>query len=91
MVQLGLVGTLTVAENVALDELFDEFGDRFAALTTWDREHHLVVTSDDADLDSLDLQGYAALAAAEIADRATDEPEARSALSLLLRLAGSRA
>ena len=91
VVQLGLVGTLTVAENVALDELFDEFGDRFAALTTWDREHHLVVTSDDADLDSLDMQGYAALAAAEIADRATDEPEARSALSLLLRLAGSRA
>ncbi|GEE02098.1 DNA repair exonuclease [Gordonia spumicola] len=89
VVQLALVGTLTVAENVLLEELLDEFGDRLAALTRWEREHDLTIVSGDIDLADLDLQGYAADAAAEIVERSADDPDARAALSLLLRLAGT--
>ncbi|MCF8590241.1 metallophosphoesterase family protein [Gordonia liuliyuniae] len=93
VVQLALVGTLTVSENVALDRLLEEASDRFAAVKTWDRRHDLTVVSDAADLDRLDLQGYAAQAAEELQERAStgddDAAAARSALSLLYRLAGS--
>ena len=89
VVQLGLVGTLTVAENVRLTDLLDEFGDRFAALKLWDRKHDLAVISDAGDLADLELQGYAADAADELAERAADDADARAALSLLYRLAGT--
>ncbi|MGO3326650.1 metallophosphoesterase family protein [Gordonia sp. (in: high G+C Gram-positive bacteria)] len=97
VVQLALVGTLTVSENVDLDRLLDEASDRFAAVRLWERKHDLTVVSDAADLDGLDLQGYAAQAAEELQERAAtvsgaddvghDAAAARSALSLLYRLA----
>ena len=99
VVQLALVGTLTVAENVALEELLAEAADRFAAVKIWERHHDLTVVSGADDLSGLDLQGYAAQAAAELAERAAvdadageedpDAAAARAALSLLYRLAGS--
>ncbi|MFC6469304.1 metallophosphoesterase [Gordonia humi] len=99
VVQLALVGTLTVSENVMLETLLEEAADRFAAVKFWDRRHDLTVISDAGDLDDLELAGYAAQAAAELADRARadadagdedpDAAAARSALSLLYRLAGA--
>ena len=99
VVQLALVGTLTVSENVELELLLDEAADRFAAVKLWDRRHDLTVVSDATDLDGLELQGYAAQAAEELQARAAadadgvgeDAAAARSALSLLYRLAGSAA
>ncbi|WP_132993861.1 metallophosphoesterase family protein [Gordonia zhaorongruii] len=93
VVQLALVGTLTVSENVALTQLLDESSDRFAAVKVWERKHDLAVVSEAADLDDLDLQGYAAQAAHELVERAgSDDDEeadaARAGLSLLYRLAG---
>ncbi|WP_084638177.1 metallophosphoesterase family protein [Gordonia shandongensis] len=94
VVQLGLTGTVTVAEHVALGDVIDEFGDRFAALTVWERHHDLTVVADPADVDVLDLQGYAADTAGDLVERAASaDPEeaaaARSALALLHRLAGA--
>ncbi|ALG84304.1 metallophosphoesterase family protein [Gordonia phthalatica] len=95
VVQLSLTGTVSVAENVMLSDLLEEFGDRFAALTIWERHHDLTVVSDPSDVTALDLQGYAALAAEELAARAAstvdeaDAEAARSALGLLYRLSGA--
>ncbi|MBM7366608.1 metallophosphoesterase family protein [Gordonia hydrophobica] len=94
VVQLALTGTISVADEVVLDELLEEFGDRFAALTVWERHHDLTVVSDPSDVDALELQGYAAAAAVELADRAAatvdvaDADAARTALGLLYRLSG---
>lgn len=95
VVQLSLTGTIGVADEVALADVLDEFGDRFAALRIWERHHHLTVVSDPSDVEALGLQGYAASAAAELAERAgstTDAADAaasRSALGLLYRLSGA--
>lgn len=95
VVQLSLVGTIGVADGVALTDVLEEFADRFAALKIWERHHDLTVVSDPSDIEALDLQGYAAAAAAELADRAastTDDADAaasRSALGLLYRLSGA--
>ncbi|WP_375002274.1 exonuclease SbcCD subunit D [Gordonia sp. PS3] len=95
VVQLALTGTISVTDEVALADLLDEFGDRFAALKIWERHHDLTVVSDPSDVAQLDLQGYAALAAAELAERAAsdsdtaDAADARAALALLYRLSGA--
>ncbi|MFT4087248.1 MAG: metallophosphoesterase [Gordonia sp. (in: high G+C Gram-positive bacteria)] len=92
VVQLGLVGTLSVAEGVALEEMLAEFADHFAALQIWERKHRLTVVADPSDVAGLGLQGYAAQAAEELAERAADDADpaaasaARSALALLYRL-----
>ena len=35
VVQLGLVGAVTIAEYAVLEEMLDQFRDRFAALVPW--------------------------------------------------------
>lgn len=95
VVQLSLTGTIGVADEVVLSDLLEEYGDRFAALTIWERHHDLTVVSDPSDVAALDLQGYAELAAAELAERASstvdvvDAEAARTALGLLYRLSGA--
>ena len=95
VVQLSLTGTISVADDVLLSDLLEEYADRFAALTIWERHHDLSVVSDPSDVEALDLQGYAALAAAELAERAAssddvvDAEAARTALGLLYRLSGA--
>lgn len=96
VVKLALVGTLGVAEHAAFLELVEEFSDRLAALTIWDRHHALTVVADPEDVTALGLSGYAAEAADELVARAggadpADAAAARSALSLLFRLAGATA
>ncbi|GAA4748165.1 metallophosphoesterase family protein [Gordonia alkaliphila] len=92
--KLALVGTLGVADAAAFDELFAEFGERLAALWIWERQHDLTVVADPSDVAGLGLSGYAAQTADELvaaagSDDAAEAAAARSALSLLFRLAGS--
>jgi len=93
VVQLGLVGSIGLAEQAQFEALLDEFGDHFAALKLWERKHRLTVVADPTEVSGLGLTGYAAEAAAELAERADgpdpgDAAAARAALGLLFRLAG---
>ncbi|QHN34819.1 MULTISPECIES: metallophosphoesterase family protein [Gordonia] len=92
VVQLGLVGSLTIAENAVLEEMLEQFRDRFAALVPWTKNDDLTVVGAESDIESLGVAGYAAEAAHEllgIADSSDDESAqaARDALALLRRLA----
>ncbi|ROZ88897.1 metallophosphoesterase [Gordonia sp. OPL2] len=94
VVRLGLVGTVTVAENAMLDDLLEEFADRFAAVTRSERDDDLVVVAADGDADDLAVSGYAQAAAQELlglsrSDDADAAGAARDALGLLRRLAGT--
>ncbi|WP_415041632.1 metallophosphoesterase family protein [Gordonia sp. (in: high G+C Gram-positive bacteria)] len=96
VVRLGLVGTLTVAEHSALEELLDTAADRFAAVLRWDSREHLRVVADPHDVDDLGLRGYAAEAARHLVEQANGEDgdaarAARDALGLLGRLAAGGA
>lgn len=93
VVKLAAVGALGLEDKAAFDELFADFSERLAGLWLWDRHHELSVVADPSDVAALGLQGYAAEAAEELVERAAGEdPEeaaaARTALSLLFRLAG---
>ncbi|MEE4022529.1 exonuclease SbcCD subunit D [Gordonia sp. PKS22-38] len=94
VLQLGLVGSISVADSAVLDDLLDECADRFAAVTRWGRADDLVVLADDADLGELAVGGYVRDAAEELFARSrSDDPDsagsARDALALLRRLAGN--
>ena len=91
VVKLALQGTIGLADHAALEDLLDEYGDKLAALQIWERHHDVAVVADPSDVASLGLQGYAAQAADELVERASDDPSAASALALLFRLAGGRA
>lgn len=90
VVQLGLVGTLTVTDRAALDASIDRHSRRFAALSTWERHTDIAVMPADEEFDDLGIGGFAADAVAELVDTArsesADAPAARGALALLLRL-----
>lgn len=93
VVQLALVGTLTVTEHAALDDLLERFGRKFAALSKWDRNTELAVLPADGEFDGLGLRGYAAAALDELIQMAgsgdsAEAADAQGALSLLTRLAG---
>ncbi len=90
VVQLGLVGTLTVTDRAALDACIDRHTRRFAALSTWDRHTDIAVMPADDEFDDLGIGGFAADAVAELVETArsegADAGAARGALALLLRL-----
>lgn len=90
VVQLGLVGTLTVTDRAALDACIDRHSRRFAALGTWDRHTDIAVMPADDEFDDLGIGGFAADAVAELVETARSDGSeagaARSALALLLRL-----
>jgi DNA repair exonuclease SbcCD nuclease subunit len=90
VVQLGLVGTLSVTDRAALDAVIDRHSRRFAALGTWDRHTDIAVMPADHEFDDLGIGGFAADAVAELVDTArsegADAGAARGALALLLRL-----
>ena len=93
VVQLVLVGTLTVTERAALDDLLERCGRKFAWVGTWERHTELAVLPADGEFDSLGLRGFAAAALDELVEMArSGDPEtaadARGALALLTRLAG---
>lgn len=90
VVQLGLVGTLTVTDRAALDACLDKYSRLFAALGTWERHTNLVVMPSDDEFDDIGIGGFAADAVAELVETAradgADAAAARGALALLLRL-----
>ncbi|MCW1960129.1 MAG: exonuclease SbcCD subunit D [Mycobacterium sp.] len=90
VVQLGLVGTLTVTDRAALDSCLDKYSRLFAALSTWERHTNLVVMPSDEEFDDIGIGGFAADAVAELVQTAradgAEAGAARSALALLLRL-----
>ncbi|MHC1561381.1 metallophosphoesterase family protein [Actinomycetospora sp. C-140] len=90
-VRLALVGTLSLRQRGRLDDLLAAHVHAFAAVEILDQHSDLATVPDDADLDDLDLHGFAADAATELFAAATgDDAEARDALRLLHRLVGSR-
>ncbi len=94
VVQLALVGTLTVTDRAALDAVLDRHARLFACLDTWDRNTDLVVMPSIDEFDDLDIGGFAADAVAELVQTArsggADADAARQALGLLLRLREGR-
>ena len=90
VVQLGLIGTLTVTDRAALDACVDKYSRLFAALGTWERHTNLVVMPSDEEFDDIGIGGFAADAVAELVQTAradgADADVARGALALLLRL-----
>ncbi|MEI7913676.1 MAG: exonuclease SbcCD subunit D [Mycobacteriaceae bacterium] len=95
VVQLALVGCLSVTDRAALDTCLDRYSRLFACLDSWDRHTNLVVMPADEEFDDLGIGGFAAEAVAELKEAARADgdagADARSALALLLRLrAGER-
>ncbi|GAB16925.1 hypothetical protein GOEFS_017_00410 [Gordonia effusa NBRC 100432] len=90
VVQVALVGTISVVEHVELQRILETAADRFAAFRRWDAHDDLVVVADADDIDGFGLRGYAARAAEELVERAggadADAVTARGALALLARL-----
>ena len=90
VVQLALVGTLTVTDRAALDACLDKYSRLFACLDIWERHTNLVVMPADGEFDDLGIGGFAADAVAELVDAArsggSDAGAAQGALALLLRL-----
>mgnify|MGYP002653137355 CR=1 FL=1 len=89
--------TLTLTEDVALQELLEWAQDAFAAAFAWDRHTDVVVVPDDAELADIGIGGYVARAAQDLTDTAgaggRDAVAASDALRLLYRYArgGARA
>jgi DNA repair exonuclease SbcCD nuclease subunit len=90
VVQLALVGTLTVTDRAALDGCLDKYARRFACLDSWDRHTDLAVLPADDEFDDLGIGGFASDAVAELMDTARADGNgagaAQAALALLLRL-----
>lgn len=94
VVKFSVIGTVSLAGRVRLDELLDRYAELFAAL--WLRERHtaISVSPSPEDLEDLSLSGYASTTLEELVELSgttndSDAATAGDALSLLYRLAGS--
>lgn len=89
IVQLALVGQLSLGDKIRLDTVLEHFSDLFASLNTWERQSDLVVLPDDEDFTSLGLSGFARKALDDLVERVQEEGEeaatAQDALGLLYR------
>ncbi len=92
VVQLALRGAVTITQRAELDEMLEQFADRFAAQTFWALRHDLVIRPGPDDFDQLALSGFIGDAVAELSGVAvgadTEAATAQEALALLFRLAG---
>ena len=90
VVQLALVGTLSVTDRAALENCLDRHSRRLACLERWDRHTNIAVLPADGEFDDLGIGGFAADAVAELLEAARAGGEgaavAQGALGLLLRL-----
>lgn len=84
IVRCKLSGVLSLATRARLDEVLDSHRHAFASLELPARHTQLLTEPDDADLEALDLSGYARDALDEL--RATDSPVADEALAQLYRI-----
>jgi DNA repair exonuclease SbcCD nuclease subunit len=93
VVKLALRGTLSLGASALLDEVLERNRMTFASLNAWERHTDLHVAPDEADLDALDLSGYALSALEDLRAQAAGDGEdavvAGDALNLLFRLARS--
>ena len=93
IVQLVLVGQLSLGDKIRLDTLLEHFSDLFASLNTWERHSDLVVLPDDEDFTSLGLSGFAREALDDLVEFAQEDGEeaatAQEALGFLYRLTGN--
>ncbi|MGJ6122919.1 exonuclease SbcCD subunit D [Mycolicibacterium sp. Y3] len=94
VVRLVLKGSLTVTDKAKLDACLDRYARLFASLRLWERHTDIAVIPADGEFDDLSIGGFAAGAVQELMATAradgADADDARSALGLLLRLAGGR-
>jgi DNA repair exonuclease SbcCD nuclease subunit len=92
VVRMVLNGSLTVTDKAKLDACLDRYARLFASLRLWERHTDIAVIPADGEFDDLSIGGFAAGAVQELMATArtdgTDADDARSALALLLRLAG---
>lgn len=90
VVQLALLGTLTVTDHAALDALLDRYARLFARLGTWERHTRVEIMPADGEFDDLGFGGFTADAVTELVACARSggpgADTARGALALLLRL-----
>ncbi len=90
ILNLGFVGTVTLAVFAELDETIEHYRPMFGAIELRAGDTDLVVVPEDSDFSSLGLSGFAAKAAEELGGLAAQPGlqagEARDALGLLHRL-----
>ncbi len=84
IVRCKLTGVLSLAARARLEDVLTSHRHAFAALELPDRHTSLVTEPDAADLEALDLSGYARDALEEL--RAADSPVAAEALAQLYRI-----
>lgn len=88
IVKLAIVGQVSLAVAMMLDEILEHHRDLLAALERSALRGELVVLPDGDDFESLELHGFAACALTDLRDAARDrDVEASDALALLYRLA----
>lgn len=95
MLKLGLTGTLTMVQKMALDQHLDQWSDMFAAVVMSSSRSDLTVVPSTDDFDQLKLSGYGARALQVLREKLVtagpDQEAAGDALALLLRLQGGAA
>lgn len=91
ILKLAFEGTVSLETLAELEETVEHFRTMFAAIERRETDSDLVVLPAESDFSALGLAGFAALAASDLADKASrpgdDGLEARGALALLHRLA----
>lgn len=88
IVRCKLTGVLSLATRARLDEVLDNHRRALACLELPERHTSLLTEPDDADLEALDLSGYARDALDELRD--SDDPVAAEALAQLYRIVRTR-
>lgn len=93
MLKLGLTGTVTMAQKMALDQRLDHWSDMFAAVVMSSSRSDLAVVASADDFDQLRLSGYGAkvleVLREKLATAGPDQESASDALALLFRLQGN--
>lgn len=88
IVRCKLSGVLSLAARARLDEVIERHRHAFACLELPDQHTRLLTEPDEADLEALDLRGYARDALDEL--RRAESPAAAEALAQLYRLVRER-
>ncbi len=90
ILRLSMQGTLDLGTRVELDKVLDRYGNLYGALQVSNEKTQIVVTPSQADLDRLNLAGWARDAVAALSKKAgppENDVTAQDALGLLYRLA----
>ena len=72
VLQLALIGSLTVTDRAGLDACLDKYSRLFASLRVWDSHSDLAVIPADGEFSDLGIGGFAAAAVEELVDVARD-------------------